>query len=116
MRDQRRVIAKKSGKQSKSVLQPVMPNAVIDALKNLLVKAHILTDDQVLEVLQAEEDPNDTFDKVLLRRKLVNRNTLLTLLMEHYKVPFITLPSKIDIQILKLLPEHLVTAYEVLPI
>src|SRR5215467_13339251 len=93
-----------------------MPSVVIEALANLLVKSRILTEDQVREVLNDEQEPNDTFDKVLLRRKLVARNTLLTLLMEHYKVPFVTLPAKIDIQILKLLPEHLVTAYEILPI
>jgi type IV pilus assembly protein PilB len=93
-----------------------MPSVVVDAIAQLLVKAHILTQDQVLEVLHSEEEANDTFDKVLFRKNMVARSTLMTLLMEHYKVPFISLPEKVDIQILKLLPEHLVTAYEVLPV
>lgn len=93
-----------------------MPSTVVDTVANLLIKSRILSQDQVLEVLQSEENPNDTFERVLFRKNLVSRATLLTLLMEQYQVPFITLPEKIDIQILKLIPEHMVSAYELIPV
>ncbi len=93
-----------------------MPNAVIDTLANLLVQAKILTREQVFEALHAEQELNETFDKVLLRRGLVSRSTMQSLLMSHYQLPYIRVPEKIDVQILKLVPENLVATFEVLPV
>lgn len=93
-----------------------MVHALTDQLSKLLVEAKMLTLDQIQEALHAQEGPEDSIDRILISRKLISKKTLLSLLMDHYKIPFMELPQKIDIQILKLLPESMVSAYQVLPV
>jgi len=93
-----------------------MSKTASDDLGTLLVKAGIITPDQLAEAVSAKRDIEDTLDQVLIDRKSVSRSTLLSLLMDHYKIPFVALPDKIAGDTLKLIPEHVVSAYQAVPL
>ncbi|MBI5631502.1 MAG: Flp pilus assembly complex ATPase component TadA [Elusimicrobia bacterium] len=90
---------------------------VSEVLSQLLVDAGILTREQITQIQHSPDaKPDDTLDSILVRKELVHSNTMVTLLAEKYKVPFIAHIEKVDIQILKMVPEHLIEAYEAVPI
>ena len=82
----------------------------------ILVKAGVLTPGQIVEAVSARKDIGDTLDHVLITKKIISKSTLLSFLMDHYGIPFVTLPDTIDNQTIKLIPEHVVSAYQVVPL
>ncbi len=93
-----------------------MPKTSLDTLSNLLVQSGILTLDDISKVVHSQLGPDETIDMALIQRGLISKNTLLTLLTDHYKVPFVAEIEKVDIQILKLVPEYLIEGYQAVPI
>ncbi len=93
-----------------------MSVSTTDTLSTLLIKAGILTQDQITDAIQSQIGPDDTLDNILVQKNLVSASTLMSLFMEHYGMKFVRLPEKLDVQILKLIPEHLISSYQAIPI
>ena len=87
-----------------------------DDLGTLLVNSGIITHGQLAEAVTARRDIEDTLDKVLIDKKIISRSTLLSFLMDHYRIPFVPLPDKIDSHTLRLIPEHVVSVYQAVPL
>lgn len=93
-----------------------MNRAERDELAAILVKYEVLSSEQLHSVASGAASSGASLEEALLEAKLVTRATLLSVLMEHHRVPYVAMPEKVDVQVLKLVPAHLIEAYQAAPL
>lgn len=88
-----------------------------DRTGNLLIRAGIITPDQLNEGLQEQERNGGRLGSVLLKLGFINESTLVSFLSQQFGLPGVDL-SKTEIQpsIIELVPAEIARRYQVIPL
>lgn len=86
-------------------------------LGQLLLKAKLITDEQLNEAVRLQKLEGKRLGSVLLKMGFINEESLITFLSRQYNAPAINLSDhKIDSNLLKLIPYETARKYQLIPI
>lgn len=86
-------------------------------LGQLLLKAKLITEEQLNEAIRLQKLEGKRLGSVLLKLGYINEESLITFLSRQYNVPAINLSEhKIDTSLLKLIPYETAKRYQLIPI
>jgi type IV pilus assembly protein PilB len=85
-------------------------------LENALVKTGVISEDQWQEIRQEVDDTGETVEDVILRKELVNEDTLLDTLSQNIGVPWVEIPEKITPSVINTIPAEFAMHHCVLPV
>ena len=84
---------------------------------DLLVEAGAITEEQLQEALAKQKEEGGRIGNVIMDMGFISRELLITVLTTQMGIDFVELRSvKIDENVLKLIPEKLVTQHKIMPI
>ena len=87
------------------------------SLGQLLLKAKLITEEQLLEALKVQKREGKRLGSVLLSCGFITEKSLTTILSKQYDVPFVNLPDfKIDTALLKLIPYETAKRHQLIPV
>jgi general secretion pathway protein E/type IV pilus assembly protein PilB len=82
-----------------------------------LVRKGIITREQLAEAGSLKSSPSERVDQVLIRQGIVPERTVLGVISEQLKIPFVELSEPdIDRELLSIIPSRLVHKYSLMPI
>jgi general secretion pathway protein E/type IV pilus assembly protein PilB len=86
-------------------------------LGNLLVKQGKVTQDQLEQATEAQRDPSERVEKILVRMGFVTEHSVLETLSEMVHMPVVDLNTvEIDVEQLKMMPKKLIHRRKLIPI
>lgn len=89
----------------------------VSLLGQLLLKAKLITEDQLNEAIRVQRLEGKRLGSVLLKLGYLNEESLITFLSRQYNAPAINLSEhKIDTSLLKLIPYETAKRYQLIPI
>jgi type IV pilus assembly protein PilB len=89
----------------------------ISLLGQLLLKAQLVTEEQLNEALRVQKLEGKRLGSVLLKLGYINEESLITFLSRQYNAPAINLSEhKLDTTLLKLIPYETAKKYQMIPI
>jgi type IV pilus assembly protein PilB len=89
----------------------------VSLLGQLLLKAQLITEDQLTEAIRAQKLQGKRLGSVLLKLGYINEESLITFLSRQYNAPAINLSEhRIDTALFKLIPYETAKKYQLIPI